>query len=185
MTRTRAASLPTGVRPRMVFRINDRAGEFPSQERTITAPELIEIHSAGRRLQTELYARGAGWDSPRRTTDAGRLLTPADARRMLREVQALERRYYGAAVALADLARNAPGLEGMLALLADELMSWVEFWDAYCAQRLAGFAHDCPDPAAACAPPVRADDFEPQPPTEHVQQLTAAPCAPPAGTTAS
>lgn len=188
MTRTRAASLPAGVRPRMVFRIHDRAGEFGSQNTVLSADDLAAIHRAAEQLAAELDTRGAGWDSCRRTNEAGRMLSARQARRMLREVRLLEQRYYGAAVSMADLLRTAPGLTGLLSRLADELMSWVAFWDARCAEHPAGFAHDCPEPAAACPPPARdwnTDSAELLPPVERAEQLTAAPCAPPAGIAAS
>ena len=188
MTRTRAASLPAGVRPRLVFRTHCRTGEFSNRDTRLTADDLAAIQRAAEQLAAELNTRGAGWDSHRRTTEAGRMLTARQARRMLREVRLLEQRYYGAAVSMADLLRTAPGLTGLLSLLADELMSWVAFWDARCAEHPAGFAHDCPEPAAACPPPAHdwnPDSAELLPPVERAEQLTTAPCAPPAGIAAS
>jgi len=188
MTRTRAASPHTGERAGMGFSSHDRAGEFPNRSTRLAADDLAAIQRTAEQLAAELDTRGAGWDSHRRTTEAGRMLTARQARRMLREVRLLEQRYYGAAVSMADLLRSAPGLTGLLSRLADELMSWAQFWDEYRAEDPAGFARDCPEPAATCPPSAHnwnPDSAELLPPIERAEQLTAAPCAPPAGIAAS
>jgi hypothetical protein len=188
MTRTRAASLPAGARPRMEFQNHNQAGEFADHQTRLDVDDLADMLGAAAQIEAELFARGAARDSARRSTDAGRLLTPRQAGRLLKKVRILEHRYYGATVTLDDMLRAGGALTGLLSRLSDELLSWVEFWDTYCARHPAGFADDCPEPAASCAPHARGwnpDRVEPLPPLERAQQLTAAPCAPPAGIPAS
>lgn len=188
MTRTRAASLPAGVRPRMVFGIHERDISWPQQDEPLTPAELTDLCAQAEQIAAELSALGAGiFDSPR-TTDAGRLLTPRRAAELFERVHDIERRYFGRPVDLRDLNRYAGGLTGLLARLADDLLSWLVFWDTYRAQHPAGFAEDCPAPPTAdlrAADTSNPDEVAPIPPPQVVQQLTAAPAAPPAGPSAS
>lgn len=187
MTRTRAAQLHTGVRPRLAFKIHDRAHLFFDQRHALSGDTVGQQLAAAERIAADLERRGARWDSRRRTTDAGRILTPTDARRLRQEVAAIERAFYGTSVSMADMLRAGGRLVGLLSALADELDSWLTFWDAYRAEDPAGFAHDCatPEPAPNGAALEVAEPLEPLPPAHAVAQLTAAPCAPPAGVTAS
>jgi hypothetical protein len=184
MARTRAASPHTGARPRLVCRTHDRSEEFPTQETVLTWAELDPKRRKLERVTSELVAYSAGWDSPSPTTDAGRMPNPRASRRMLREALLQQQIYYGVSPSWDDYLRTT-GLTAQLSTLIDELTALVEYWDAYGAEPPAGFAHDSPEPAAPRAPLVRANDLEPQPPTERARQLTAAPGAPPAGITAS
>jgi hypothetical protein len=179
---TRAATLYTGVLPRMLFRDNHRAGEFSHRDNRLTGTDPAWMLSRAQQLDAELAACVVDMGELRwHTTDAGSGPTPGQARKMLIEVLLLER----AAATMDDKLGAAPGLAALLSNLAGELMSWVEYWDSYSAERPTGFAHDCPEPVATRAPLVRADDLEPQPPTERARQLAYAPGAPPAGITAS